>query len=173
MAEGMRPVEIVSFSRAIDRSGFSCGKPDLDAWLKQHAGHQERSNNTRTFLAVDPQSDGVLGYYATTTYRLELGEVARLHGSPRRRYPIPAVLLARLAVDERSAGRGVGRQLLVHALRGFVTASRRVGFEMVVVHAFDVDAVTFYTTHGFTPFADNPMHLFLTTKELRATFDGL
>ncbi|MEK4240516.1 GNAT family N-acetyltransferase [Janibacter sp. FSL W8-0316] len=100
-------------------------------------------------------------------------EVARLHGSPRRRYPIPAVLLARLAVDERSAGRGVGRQLLVHALRGFVTASRQVGFEMVVVHAFDVDAVTFYTTHGFTPFADNPMHLFLTTKELRATFDGL
>ena len=94
MTDEMRPVEIVAFSSAIDRSGFVCGKPDLDEWLRRHAGQQERSGNTRTFLAIDPEVDGVVGYYATTTYRLELGEAPRLHGSPKRRYPIPAVLLA-------------------------------------------------------------------------------
>ncbi|QBF46242.1 GNAT family N-acetyltransferase [Janibacter limosus] len=169
--EGMHPVDIVSFASAIDRSAFSCGKPELDDWLKHHAGQQERSGNTRTFLAIDHVQDGVAGYYATTTYRLELGDAARLHGSQKRRYPISAVLLARLAVDEKCARRGIGRQLLLHALMGFAQASQHLGFEMVVVHAFDVDAVTFYTTHGFTPFADNPMHLYLTTKQLRATIN--
>lgn len=47
------------------------------------------------------------------------------------------VLLARLAVDERVAGRGVGRQLLVHALAGAAEASHHVGFDVVVVHAID------------------------------------
>lgn len=165
----MQPVEIVAFSSAIDRSGFSCGKPDLDDWLKHQAGQQERSGNTRTFFAVDPQFDGVAGYYATTTYRLELSDIAALQGSSKRRYPIPAVLLARLAVHQECVRRGIGRQLLVHALYGFAEASRQVGFEMVVVHAYDVDAASFYSTSGFTPFAENPMHLYMTTKQLRAT----
>jgi hypothetical protein len=61
-------VEIVAFDRKLDRSSFSCGKPDLDDWLKRQAGQQERANNTRTFLAVEGQE--VVGYYAATTYRL-------------------------------------------------------------------------------------------------------
>lgn len=48
------------------------------------------------------------------------------------------MLLARLAVDERVAGRGVGRQLLVHALAGAAEASHHVGFDVVVVHAIDL-----------------------------------
>lgn len=164
-------MEIVSFSSAIDRTGFTCGKPDLDDWLKHQAGQQERSGNTRTFLAMDPEFDGVAGYYATTAYRLELSEAASLHGSPKRRYPIPAVLLARLAVHQERARRGIGRQLLADALYGFAEASSRVGFEMVVVHAFDVEAASFYARSGFTPFTDNPLHLYMTTKQLRMTLE--
>ena len=51
--EGITRVEILAFDRRFDRSSFSCGKPDLDDWLKTQAGQQERVNNTRTFLAVD------------------------------------------------------------------------------------------------------------------------
>jgi hypothetical protein len=56
-------VEIVSFNKGFDRRSFSCGKPDMDDWLKTKAGQQERANNTRTFLAVDGSK--VIGYYAT------------------------------------------------------------------------------------------------------------
>lgn len=165
----MQPVEILSFTKAIDRSGFSCGNPELDEWLARHAGQQDRSDNARTFLAIHPERAGVAGYYATTTYRLDLDGAARAFGAGKRRYPVPAVLLARLAVDERFKGQGVGRQLLVHALEGFADASRHVGFEVVVVHAIDEEAVTFYARYGFTRFADHPRHLFMTTRTLRAT----
>jgi GNAT superfamily N-acetyltransferase len=165
----MKPVEIVAFNRAISSDDFCCGKPELDDWLRTKAGQQERSDNTRTFLAIDPERDGVAGYYATTTYRLDLDQAATAYGVGRRKYPVPAVLLARLAVDERFAGQGIGRQLLVHAMEGIASASNVLGFEIVVVHAIDADAVTFYARYGFTRFAEHPLHLFMPTKTLRAT----
>lgn len=163
-------VEIRPFDRALVRkSTFNCGKPELDEWLRSYAGQQERSNNTRTFLAVPSGSAVVVGYYATTTYRIELDEQSVELGAGRRRYPIPAVLLARLAVDQRWGGCGIGRQLLVDALHRMAEASRAVGFEVVVVDAIDDSAVTFYTRYGFVPFASHPRKLFLPTKHLLAT----
>jgi predicted N-acetyltransferase YhbS len=164
-------VEVLAFDRRFDRSAFSSGKPDLDGWLKTRAGQQERANNTRTFLAVDGSK--VIGYYATTAYRLGLDETAQMYGVGKRAYPIPAVLLARLAVDVDFQGRGVGSKLLFHALTRIAEASRHVGFEVVVVHAIDQDAVTFYAQRGFTRFEDHDLHLFMPVKNLLATFGSL
>ena len=112
----------------------------------------------------------VIGYYATTTYRLEPSEFATGMGAGRRVYPIPAVLLARLAVDAHWAGCGVGSQLLIAALRGAAEASVNVGFEVLVVDAIDDDAVTFYTRYGFRLIEGHARRLFMTTADLRATF---
>jgi predicted N-acetyltransferase YhbS len=164
-------VEIQAFDRRFDRSSFSCGKPDLDDWLKTKAGQQERTNNTRTFLAVDGLK--VIGYYATTAYRLGLDEAAEMYGVGKRAYPIPAVLLARLAVDAAAQGRRVGSNLLFHALSEIAEASRHVGFEVVVVDAIDRDAVTFYAQRGFTQFQDHELRLFMPVKNLLATFSSV
>jgi GNAT superfamily N-acetyltransferase len=164
-------VEILAFDRRFDRSSFSCGKPDLDDWLKTKAGQQERANNTRTFLAVEGLK--VTGYYATTTYRLGLDEAAEMYGVGRRTYPIPAVLLARLAVDAGFQGGGIGSKLLLHALRQIAEASRHVGFEVLVVHAIDRDAVAFYAQRGFIQFEEHELHLFMPVKNLLATLKSL
>lgn len=160
-------MEIQPFDRMFDRSSFSCGKPDLDDWLKTKAGQQERANNTRTFLAVEGLK--VIGYYATTAYRLVLDEAAEMYGVGRRTYPIPAVLLARLAVDAGFQGGGLGSRLLLHALRQITEASRHVGFEVVVVHAIDQEAAAFYAQRGFTQFEDHDLRLFIPVKNLLAT----
>jgi GNAT superfamily N-acetyltransferase len=70
-------------------------------------------------------------------------------------------------------GAGLGTCLLLHALTEIARASRSVGFEVVVVHAIDRDAVTFYAKAGFTPFVDHPLHLFIPVKNLLATVDSL
>lgn len=164
-------MEILAFDRRFDRRAFNSGKPDLDDWLKAKAGQQERANNTRTFLAVDGSK--VIGYYATTAYRLGLDEAAEMYGVGKRAYPIPAVLLARLAVDVGFQGRGIGSRLLLHALSQIAEASRHVGFEVVVVHAIDQDAMTFYAQRGFTQFEDHDLHLFMPVKNLLATLGSL
>lgn len=167
-------VDIVAYEKALVRraKNFRCGHPDLDQWLRQHAGQQQRRDNTRTFLAVPRGTQQVVGYYATTTYRIEPNEVSVELGAGHHAYPVPAVLLARLAVDQHWQGCGVGRSLLVDALMRIAEASRSVGFEVVVVDAIDADAVTFYARYGFTQFADHPQRLFLTTKQLVATVES-
>lgn len=96
-----------------------------------------------------------------------------MYGVGKRTYPIPAVLLARLAVDTSFQGSGIGSKLLLHALTQIAVASRHVGFEVVLVHAIDRDAVTFYAQRGFTQFEDRELHLFMPVKNLLATFECL
>lgn len=163
-------IEIVPYSKSFDRSSFDCGTEELNRWLRTQASQQEKSGNTRTFLAVD--GSRVVGYYATTAYRLEPEEAAGAFGAGGRRYPVPAVLLARLAVDKSCQGEGLGARLLLHALGELLKVSHSVGFEVVVVHAVDEPAAAFYARFGFQPFADHPLHLFMPLKHLTATLDA-
>jgi predicted N-acetyltransferase YhbS len=169
MAQDLQ-VEIIPFDRHYDRSAFSCGKPSLDEWLQRYAGQSERRDTTRTFLAIEPDSERVVGYYATTAIEINLDAVAAAFGVGRRRYPMPGVLIARLAVDREMHGRGVGKRLLVDALQRIVEASAAVGFEVVVVDAIDSEASAFYGRFGFKSFADDALRLFMTTRALRAAF---
>ena len=163
-------VTIKPFDRTlVKNTSFRCGQPDLDEWLRRYAGQQERSHNTRTFLAVPAESSQIVGYYATTGYRLEPDEASVSLGVARHAYPVPAVLLARLAVDLDWAGCGIGKQLLIHALDGIAEANRKVGFEVLVIDAIDDAAVTFYARFGFTRFESHPRKLFLPMKNLLAT----
>ena len=163
-------VEVVPFHKRLDRSTFDSGMPELDSWFRTQAGQQERRNNTRTFVAVERGTSTAIGYYASTTYRLDLDEAARAFGAGKRAYPVPAVLLARLAVTKAYQRFGVGTGLLLDALGQMAAASMAIGFEVVVVDAIDASAATFYRRAGFTPFEDHPLELFLTVKDLRATF---
>lgn len=163
-------IRIVPFGREHSCEEFSCGNSNLDDWVKRYAGQSERRDTTRTFLAIADGSTRVLGYYATRTYELDLSQSAAAFGVGRRRYPVPAILLARLAVDRSVQGQGIGELLLVDALSRLFMASQAVGFEVVVVDAIDMDASAFYRRYGFQGFEDDSLHLFMTAKQLRATF---
>ncbi|MDM8086427.1 GNAT family N-acetyltransferase [Cellulomonas cellasea] len=148
---------------------FSCGEAQLDEWLAKYAGQSERKDNVRTTLLLDEQQGRIAGYYSMRTFELAAADATSGTGRSRR-YLVPAMLIARLAVDSAYQGRGTGRLLLFDALRKLVAAADDIGFEMVVVHALHEDAACFYLKHGFQRFLDQELSLFVTTKDLRATF---
>jgi ribosomal protein S18 acetylase RimI-like enzyme len=67
---------------------------------------------------------------------------------------VPAILLAKLAVDNSLQGQGVGRDLLLEALERCVHAGQTVGARYVVVDAADEDAAAFYEKYGFQRIPD-------------------
>lgn len=73
-------------------------------------------------------------------------------------------------MDKECQGQGVGARLLIHALTEFARAGESVGFEVVVVHAIDADALMFYARFGFQQFEEHPLRLFMPTKDLMKTF---
>ncbi len=82
---------------------------------------------------------------------------------------IPAILLARFAVDESEQGHGVGRAMLLDALARCAQAAQIVGVRVVLVHAKDDGPRAFYTKHDFEASPVNPLQLMILMKDVRRT----
>ena len=103
----------------------------------------------RTFGWVESEnSDRVVGYYSLTGHRLTRDGVPTSvgRGSPLE---IPAVLLARLALDVKLQGSGIGAALLADAFSRIVIATETVAARIVVVDALNEQAASFYGHFGF------------------------
>lgn len=159
-----------SFDASIVKgSAFDSGEVVLDDWLRNYAGQHEKTSTTRTLLALDEREVCVAGYVAMKTFELGPAEGASALLT-KGRYPVPAMLIARLAVHKPYQGAGIGKLLLIEALERLDRISHDVGFEVVVVHALHEDAACFYLKYGFRRTSDDPLMLFMTTKNLRHTF---
>jgi GNAT superfamily N-acetyltransferase len=135
---------------------FDCGKPELDIWLRESALHTERNRTSRTFVWVNTQIE-VVAYYSLAAHLLRRDGIGKLgRGSPSE---IPAVLLARLALDRTLHGQKLGGVLLVDALERALTAGDNAGARFVVVDAIDDNAANFYIKHGFSQVPDDPHRL--------------
>jgi GNAT superfamily N-acetyltransferase len=149
-----------------DRESFDCGQELLDNFLKHLATQYRKKNLGQTYVAVTPDKR-VIGYYTLSTSRVDFDNVP---DDLRRQYPhipIPVVLLGRLAVDRSFQGQGLGKALLVKALRQAAEVSDAVGIAAVEVHAIDDEARSFYLKYGFTSLADDPHHLYLPIRTIK------
>lgn len=138
---------------------FVCGEPSLDDWLKRRALSNHLSGASRTFVAVDP--DGrVFGYYAIAAGAVS-HQVAT--GSIRRNMPdpVPVLVLARLAVDQRAQGIKLGASLLQDAVIRAQAVSQNAGVRALLVHALNDRAKQFYVHYGFQESPLDPMTLML------------
>jgi len=86
-------------------------------------------------------------------------------------FPVPAILLARLAVDDADQGRGLGRSLLADALERIIVAAERVGVRAIVVDAMDDEASAFDKHYGFECALD-PRTLMITVSDLKASMQS-
>lgn len=150
-----------------DSSAFDSGQPALDDWLKRRALDGARAGTARTFVT---KSEGrIVGYFALAAASVASEDATEraLKGQPAER-AVPAVLLARLAVDREHQGRGVGRSLLQDALLRALQVAEHVGVRVVIVHAKDEAAREWYGRFGFEESPTDPLHLILLMKDLRA-----
>jgi GNAT superfamily N-acetyltransferase len=130
---------------------FRCDQETLDRWLRAYAGQSQRRDAARTFVTAEPDG-AVAGYYTLVAAQVERSSATagvRKDLSPH--FPIPVALLARLAVATPHQGRGLGRSLLLDALRRVLRASGELAVRAVTVNALDERAASFYRAFGFEP----------------------
>ena len=156
-------------ARRHELDAFGCGEPALDEWLKKHARAAHASETARVFVTTESESCAVVGYYALAASHVEASEAtARAKkGSPAHR-PVPAVLLARLAVDSRHQGVGLGRSLLQDVLLRCAEAADAIGVRLLLVHSKHEQARAWYQRHGFEESPTDPLHLMILMKDVRA-----
>jgi GNAT superfamily N-acetyltransferase len=166
VSEASKPeFEIEKLRRERDLSQFDCGNAALNAWLQKYAWTNQQADSAKTYVAL-------AGNLAVGYYELTAGSVHK-HESPERiakglaNHPIGIVLLARLAVDERQQGKGLGKALLFDALSRIEEAADIVAVRAVMVHAIDEAARRFYEHFEFEPSPVDPFQLLLLLKDLR------
>jgi GNAT superfamily N-acetyltransferase len=134
--------------------------PALVEYLKRYAlRHARKDLLARTFLAIDESGNDarIAGYFSLATVSVERASVesqSDLNRLPR--FPIPGVLLARLAVDSRVQGQGLGRFLFEEALGLTLQLAKAgpVAFRLLVTDAIDEDAARFYERRGLARLSD-------------------
>src|SRR6266567_147287 len=146
-----------------DRNAFDCGKPVLNEFLQRHARQNADRNVGVTHVVVASSgSPHILGYYTLVTRTVDSGVVPT-------KGPVAVVLLGRLAVDQRFQGQGIGKLMLLRALRQTAEASLVIGIHALVLDALDDRAREWYMSlgWGFQALRDDSRHLFLPIGTIR------
>jgi ribosomal protein S18 acetylase RimI-like enzyme len=149
----------------------------LKTFLKKHAWDYERCSVARTHVLVgsEDQAQGgrVWGYVTLTASEVATTKENKPQSTKQwpDKYAVPAIKLARMAIDKDLQKKGHGSSLL-----DFVVAlvndhvRTRVGCRLLVTDAKQ-SAVSFYSRHGFTMLdtptnkeRDNPVMFILLNK---------
>lgn len=153
---------IASLGKQHDRKSFDCGEPSLNQYLNRYARQDIRRRINRVFVASPPNAPRqVIGYYSLSAGSLNATALPESFRRRLPRYPVPVVLLGRLAVAESHQGMGLGSILLADALQRIAQASQVMAVYAVVVDALNDQAAEFYRQFGFISLPSQPLKLFL------------
>ncbi|WP_255093883.1 GNAT family N-acetyltransferase [Synechococcus sp. J7-Johnson] len=146
--------------------GFDCGKPTLNHWLLHHARQAQTGGSARTFVVADEETR-VAGYYSLTVGQVDTVEAPERIRQGMGRFPLPVVILARLAVSGENHGRGLGLGMLQDTIRRTLVIAEQAGIRAILTHPIDEDAARFYTRFGFIPSPLRQQQLLLLLKDAR------
>lgn len=148
---------------------FDCGQEDLNRFIHKHALQNQSNNAARTFVATREGSTEVIGFYSLCAASAEFELTPERIRKGLARHEVPLVLLARLAVDKRYQGVGLGHGLLKDAFSRFLKAQEVIGARALLAHAKDEQAKAFYERWGFVATEALPFHLYILTKVIKAS----
>lgn len=145
---------------------FDCGKPALNDWLLRHARQAQGSGSAKTFVAAEDEGR-VAGYFSLTVGQVDTLEAPQRIRMGMGQYPLPVVILARLAVSAIDQGRGIGFGLLTDAIRRTMLIADQAGIRAMMTHPIDDEAARFYTRFGFISSPLREQQLLLLLKDAR------
>ncbi len=145
--------------------GFDCGKPTLNDWLVRHARQAQGSGSAKTFVVSE--DDRVAGYFSLTVGQIDTLDAPERIRKGMAQYPIPVVILGRLAVSRQDQGRGIGIGLLQDATRRTLLIAEQAGIRAMLTHPIDEEAARFYSRFGFIASPLREQQLLLLLKDAR------
>lgn len=131
---------------------------------------RESGAGTAKTFVVCTDAGEVAGFYSIAT-----GQVNRVDATQRvakgvGQHAVPVVVLARLAVDLKFQGMGLGHGLLKDCVSRVVKIREDVGVRALVTHAKDAEAAEFYSRFGFEQSPVNSRQMMVLMKDLRQFF---
>jgi GNAT superfamily N-acetyltransferase len=151
---------------------FSCGKEILDNYLQNLANQDIKRKLSACFVLNDKETNLIKGYYTLSNNSIPQSVIPTEFQKklPKSYDSIPTTLLGRLAIDNRFQGKGIGKLLLIDALKRSYEISKSIGSFAVIVDPLDEDAEKFYDKYGFINLPDSGK-MFLPMNTIKTLFE--
>ena len=148
-----------------ERQGFSCGMPELDAYLHRQASQDVARGFATVVLArIVDEPAAISGYYAFSAASVPIVSLpAEAAGKMPRYQNVPAILLGRLAVARSMQNHRIGSLLLFDALKRACVSE--IAWAAFLVEAKNERAAAFYEKFGFLRFHHTRHSLWITRKQ--------
>lgn len=171
-----------SIAKAHDRQSFDCGDAAMNDFFRRHARQSHEHNASKSFCAVEAAKPShVLGFYtlapsavaheqAPPAMTNEQAPPAMTKGLAR--HDLPGFKLARLAVDLRCAGQGLGGQLLAAAALRCLRIAAESGGLLLIIDAKNERAAHWYAGFGAEPLKDRPLTLVMPLATFASELTG-
>jgi GNAT superfamily N-acetyltransferase len=152
-------------------AGFRCRSEEQTTWLVEVARQAHGTGTTRVFVVTEVDQLQVVAYYAWCMASVAIADLPERLRRGAGRYPQPIALLARLGVDQRHEGQGLGAALLLDVITRVASLSEAIGCRGLLVHAESEQARSFYEhlIPEFERSPTDPLHLLLLLKDIRRT----
>ena len=156
-------------------AGFRCRSQEQTAWLVELAKQAHGTGTTRVFVVTEVDQPHVVAYYAWCMASVAIADLPERLRRGAGRYPQPIALLARLGVDQRHEGQGLGAALLLDVITRVASICEAIGCRGLLVHAESEQARSFYEhlIPEFERSPTDPLHLLLLLKDIRRTLSSL
>ena len=152
-----------------DRDAFDCGEDVLNEFLRRYARKSHELGGAKTFLAIDDADNKIiLGFYSLSPASVAYARTPEIVRRGLARHDVPGFRLARLAVDRRVQGQGLGGQLLLTAGRRCLRAAAEVGGIALVIDAKNDRVAAWYASYAAVPLLDAPLTLLLPLTTIEA-----
>ncbi len=149
---------------------FNCDIEVLNEFLSRYALKNDQLGIGKTFVALNNQ-EKIVGYFTLATAQVAYQEIPDDYRGKLPKYPIPALRIARLAVDKEMQGTGIGRWLLAQAFIKIVQVANVTGIYFIIVDAKENSKV-FYEHYGFTKFNGEDLTYFILVDTVRKALQG-
>lgn len=118
MSENEPKWQIVPLEKKHQKNNFDCGYEALNDYLKKYARQNHFKGIAKTFVAISSLENDlqIKGYYIISASIIEFKSLPQQYQKKLPKYPIPTLLIGKLAVDKNIKGQGLGTDLLVDAL---------------------------------------------------------
>jgi GNAT superfamily N-acetyltransferase len=138
--------EVKRISDGLDCSGFDCGNPEFNDFIRNDALTDQRNGYSITYAGM---IGGALAAFVTliaAAYRTEDFRAAGRDGYHYR--DIPAVKIARMATDRKVQRNGCGRALVDYSFKVALEVKKNIGCRLLITDALP-ERVDWYVHRGF------------------------
>lgn len=170
MTSGLRLVSVKEISPKSVLKKFDCEVEALNEFLSRYALKNDELGIGKTFVALN-ENNQIAGYFTLATAQVAYQEIPDDFKEKLPKYPIPALRIARLAVNKDLKRKGIGKWLLAQAFIKAIHVADVTGLYFIIVDAKETSK-SFYEHYGFHKFFDEDLSYFILVDTVRKAMQG-